>query len=235
MHSSAHLLRAAGLALALALVPAAPAANVVLWNFDISTTGNDVFWDSTTQIDAFAPEFDYTYNITKVEVDVKYLIFTFKGIDITGQIPPEYKSQSGTLFGPPPLTLIDQLITYPLPPEPPGITAYIKVTIDAAGFGHLSATQVVLGTVMVPIPGFGTVPADLEKVRLVGEVTVKAILKGDINRDAKVDQADLGALLTAYGTCLGDPNYNPAADFDGSGCIDQSDLGTLLGNYGYGT
>mgnify|MGYP000241756745 CR=1 FL=1 len=47
MHSSAHLLRAAGLALALALVPAAPAANVVLWNFDISTTGNDVFWDST--------------------------------------------------------------------------------------------------------------------------------------------------------------------------------------------
>jgi len=36
-------------------------------------------------------------------------------------------------------------------------------------------------------------------------------------------------------TCTGDPNYDPAADFDDSGCVDLSDLAVLLSNYGTGT
>jgi outer membrane protein assembly factor BamB len=59
-------------------------------------------------------------------------------------------------------------------------------------------------------------------------------IPGDINGDGAVDIQDLGALLPAYGTCNGDPNYNPEADFDNSGCVDISDLGTLLANYGVG-
>ena len=43
------------------------------------------------------------------------------------------------------------------------------------------------------------------------------------------------ALLAVYGTCAGDPNFNPAADFDGSGCITLSDLAALLAHYGEGT
>ncbi len=58
---------------------------------------------------------------------------------------------------------------------------------------------------------------------------------GDLDGDGDVDLADLAALLTVYGTCLGDPSYNEAADFDGSGCVDLPDLATLLGNYGAGT
>ena len=45
---------------------------------------------------------------------------------------------------------------------------------------------------------------------------------------------DLAELLAAYGTCDGDPDYNPDADLDDSGCIDLADLATLLSNYGYG-
>jgi hypothetical protein len=41
--------------------------------------------------------------------------------------------------------------------------------------------------------------------------------------------------LAAYGTCDGDVDFDPAADFDDSGCIDLSDLAELLGRYGMGT
>jgi len=58
---------------------------------------------------------------------------------------------------------------------------------------------------------------------------------GDVDGDGDVDLSDLAALLPAYGTCEGDPPYNPAADFDGDGCVDLADLSTLLANYGYGT
>jgi hypothetical protein len=55
---------------------------------------------------------------------------------------------------------------------------------------------------------------------------------GDIDGDGSVGQADLGVLLAAFGSCEGDPNYNPDADLDGDNCIGQTDLGTLLGVFG---
>jgi len=55
---------------------------------------------------------------------------------------------------------------------------------------------------------------------------------GDLNCDGSVSLADLGELLAAYGSCQGDPVYDPAADFDGDNCITVSDLATLLAVYG---
>jgi photosystem II stability/assembly factor-like uncharacterized protein len=55
---------------------------------------------------------------------------------------------------------------------------------------------------------------------------------GDVDGDADVDLSDLAALLSAYGACAGDANYNPAADFDNTGCVELTDLATLLSNYG---
>lgn len=55
---------------------------------------------------------------------------------------------------------------------------------------------------------------------------------GDIDNDGVVGQSDLGGLLSAFGSCPGDPNYNPAANIAGDACIDQSDLGLLLANFG---
>ncbi len=55
---------------------------------------------------------------------------------------------------------------------------------------------------------------------------------GDIDGDGDVDQADLGALLGAYGSCDGDANWNQGADLNSDNCIGQDDLGILLGNYG---
>ncbi len=61
---------------------------------------------------------------------------------------------------------------------------------------------------------------------------IDVYLPGDVDRDGDVDQADLGALLTAWGKCQGEQGYNPNADFNGDGCVNQSDFGILLGRWG---
>lgn len=48
----------------------------------------------------------------------------------------------------------------------------------------------------------------------------------DLNNNNSVDAADLGALLTAYGT------PSATADLNCNGSVDASDLGNLLSNYG---
>lgn len=55
---------------------------------------------------------------------------------------------------------------------------------------------------------------------------------GDITGDGQVNSADLNTLLSAWATCFGDADYEPAADLTNSGCIDSSDLNVLLSNWG---
>jgi hypothetical protein len=44
-------------------------------------------------------------------------------------------------------------------------------------------------------------------------------LCGDLDNDANVDLDDYWMFFDAYGTCVGNPKYNPAADMDGDGCV----------------
>lgn len=57
-------------------------------------------------------------------------------------------------------------------------------------------------------------------------------LDGDVDRDGDVEISDLAAMLAAYGTCDGDADYVPEADFNWDQCITLADLATLLGHYG---
>jgi len=65
-------------------------------------------------------------------------------------------------------------------------------------------------------------------------VALAAACDGDVDGDGDTDLSDLAALLSAYGSFLGDPNYNPSADFDADNDVDLSDLAFLLGDYGCG-
>ena len=57
----------------------------------------------------------------------------------------------------------------------------------------------------------------------ISHQNVDAILRiQDLNDDGDVGIADLAALLAAYGTCLGNPEYDAGADLDGGGCVDPS-------------
>jgi hypothetical protein len=57
---------------------------------------------------------------------------------------------------------------------------------------------------------------------------------GDIDGDGDTDHSDLGALLAAWCTHAGDPNWNPNADLDGDGHVGHGDLGILLADWGCG-
>jgi hypothetical protein len=48
------------------------------------------------------------------------------------------------------------------------------------------------------------------------------VVGGDLNGDGRVDGADLGVLLSLWGTS------DSGADLDGSGSVDGGDLGLIL-------
>jgi hypothetical protein len=54
---------------------------------------------------------------------------------------------------------------------------------------------------------------------------------GDADGDRRVDNLDLQALLDAWASVTGDPNYDPGADFDDDGRVDNNDLQVLLDNW----
>lgn len=88
---------------------------------------------------------------------------------------------------------------------------------------------------LVPV-GTRTIELTLDYTRAVGASTdafadnasivlTNAALVGDLNGDGKVDGADLGILLGAWGTNDG------GADLDGDGVVGGGDLGLLLANW----
>jgi hypothetical protein len=204
----------------------------VTWNFDVATQGQDIVWNSPTAASATAPEYDYVYTVTRVDATVQYLFFPPTTIDVTGEIPPEYLSAGGTIAGPAPLTLVDQSVLFPPPPDPVAIAGRLAVTLDGAGFGHVSFTDVQLGTYSINLPPFGVVTVDVQGVRVRGSVTVTPVFAGDIDRDGDVDLSDLAGLLSAFGSCAGDAAYISGADTDASGCVELIDLAQLLSNFG---
>ncbi|MFQ5807022.1 MAG: hypothetical protein ACE5I3_11295, partial [Phycisphaerae bacterium] len=131
--------------------------------------------------------------------------------------------------------VVDGHLRYPPPPEPVSLAAHLLIEVDADGYGHVSATDVELGTITYDLGWpFGIVTVQLETMRVAGTVWVTPVIPGDIDDDCDVDLHDLATLLASYGLCEGDPAYDPAADLNDSGCVDLVDLALLLVNYGLG-
>jgi hypothetical protein len=55
----------------------------------------------------------------------------------------------------------------------------------------------------------------------------------DVNLSGVVDLSDLTALLSAFGSCYGDPSYTIETDLNGDGCVDLGDLTLLLSAFGF--
>lgn len=225
--------RIAALTSLLAFLPASIAAGgAESWSFDVSTTGDDVFWTSPTAVQTDAPRYETVYEITLIEVDVLWLIFDFT-IDVTDQVPPELLLSTATFDGPLPITIVDQLVIFPEPPEPTSVSANLAIEIDAAGFGQLAATDVVLGTGTFELPGFGTQTADIERIRVAG--TVDVIPRGplgDLDDDFVVDVKDLLGLLAEWGTCPDPCPPTCAGDLDEDCTVGITDLLIQLANWG---
>ena len=58
-------------------------------------------------------------------------------------------------------------------------------------------------------------------------------VQGDTNGDGHVDVVDLLTLVDAFGSLLGDANYDLAADLNQDDAVDVADLLSLVYNFGY--
>ena len=113
------------------------AANPVMWNVNISTTGEDVFWTSPTAITTGLPEYDYSYEITKLTANVAL----FGNRDLLGLL--DETSGSGTA-GAFPFDVVDETLDEPTS----GSSADIRIEVDSAGVGHASGTNIELGSIL---------------------------------------------------------------------------------------
>ncbi len=65
----------------------------------------------------------------------------------------------------------------------------------------------------------------------VGDACESPPVPGDLDNDRDVDLNDYNAFLAAYGSALGDANYDPNADYDGDDFIGMTDFGIWYGHY----
>jgi len=96
-----------------------------------------------------------------------------------------------------------------------------------------SAGPIVLGIVLVgvaaflPTAGCGILPAPTGQ-ELTAAEALSTPVRGDVNGDVVVDQADLDLMTAAFGSRQGDPLFVPEADLDGDGVIGLEDLQALV-------
>ncbi len=213
---------------------AARADDPVTWPFDLQTAGEDIHWVTPTGVNPAADQYIMSYQITRVEVTVRYLVFQFTQ-DVTSQIPPEQLSGSGVFLGPAPILLQDGDMVYPPPPDPPSASAHIVIGLNAAGYGYVDVTNVYLGTVTMNIPPFGNVTVQLERIHVVGTVTAQAMnyATGDVNCDGHVDFYDINPFVLALSDPAGYQAAYPAcpiakADVNHDGHVDFLDINPFV-------
>ena len=219
------------------VVPNAHAGETESWPFSITTEGEDVSWSSPTTVRANAQQFDATVTINELLVeglaDIGFGDPVPVGpIDVIDEIPEEDQTQSGSIAGPAPVTVVDQSIVFPEPPEEPTFSGDVLVEIDAQGTAHLSMTNIELGTATLDVPPFGTVDVQLTSVTVSGDVEVDPVgVYGDLTGDDQVNVKDLLGLLAGWGDCPAKPEPCPA-DLNNDGVVNVNDLLDLLAAWG---
>lgn len=219
---------AAGFLAASLCAPRAGAGTPQGWSFDVVTTGNNVTWDSPTPVNPSRPQYTYDSTVTSVLVNARLGVLNIGPVDVTGQVPPDQLTAMGVVAGPAPATFFNSAVVYPPPPDAPGVSGTLTVTLDATGFGHVSLTNVTLGQVTIDLgPPFGMQTVTITRVEAIGHVTVDPVAcPADLNGDGAVSSGDLALLLGAWGA-------GPStADLNLDGTVNAGDLALLLGAWG---
>ncbi|MBM43696.1 MAG: hypothetical protein CMJ36_01595, partial [Phycisphaerae bacterium] len=84
-------------------VATASGTDQATWPIDVSTSGQDIYWQSPDSLRADGETYVSTFTIQSVSVNVSYLGIGFGPIDVTGEIDPADLVQSGEADGPCPV------------------------------------------------------------------------------------------------------------------------------------
>jgi len=109
---------------------------------------------------------------------------------------------------------------------PPGENTTITFTWNTTGVPKGNYT---IKAIAEPVPG----ETDTTDNTLV-DGTVLVTFPGDVNGDGKVRVDDVLAVALAFGSNLGDPNYNPNLDINGDDKIRVDDVLTAALHFGEG-
>ncbi len=115
-----------------------------------------------------------------------------------------------------------------------------EVTQTSVGASQTSwsfdwTTPSTYGNVTMYLAGFsgdGDGRKDADDLWNTASLTIIVTIAGDLDGDGDVDWFDFGDFAAAYGSSIGQPNYNPLADLDADGDVDWFDFGDFAANYG---
>jgi phosphate transport system substrate-binding protein len=114
-----------------------------------------------------------------------------------------------------------------------GLAVRFMLNVAVGPYALSSDILVQLNLVPVCRPTYGGVN-QLTNVECYQATTTSFLTRElDMNGHGVVDISDVGTVLSAFGTTIGNPGYNPLADLTGSGTVNIFGVGTLLANYGY--
>jgi hypothetical protein len=196
-----------------------------VWSFTVETTGQNVYWTSPTVVSTTADRYDAAYQITKLVATVKYSIFPPFDVDVTDQIPADQRGGGGSFDGPLPITIFEDDFAYPLPPNPPSVSAHVLVQLTSVGHGYAAITNVFLGD--MNLPPFGTV--HIQKIHMEGQVAVWPLWYADMNCDGLVNAFDIDPFVLALTDPAGYTNLYPnctinVADCNRDGSVNAFDI-----------
>ena len=121
-----------------------------------------------------------------------------------------------------------------------GVTIHVDGTPMATtdSGGGFTAANLAPGTHTVRAAHPGYLTSEAASVSCPASQTTElpptTLLGGDANRDCVINLFDLVLVGAAYGTCEGDPAFDPRADINGDGCVNLFDLVLVAANYGRG-
>jgi alpha-tubulin suppressor-like RCC1 family protein len=146
---------------------------------------------------------------------------------------PSGQSCSGTitLQGIDP-TAAPQLITLTFNPTTGGSSFVLAVPVSPNG--DFVLRNVPQGSYTVQIVGEKYLQQDIPVTVGADAVTglTVTLLAGDLNGDNVVDIDDFSEFAAAFGSAIGEPDWNLTADLNGDGVIDLNDFALLAANYG---
>jgi phosphate transport system substrate-binding protein len=113
----------------------------------------------------------------------------------------------------------------------------LRFVLNVAVAPYALSTNILIQLQLVPVcrPTYGGIGSNtLNNVECQQAFATTSLTRElDMNGRGVVDITDVGTVLAAYGTSIGNPGYNPLADLNGSGTINIFGLGPLFANYGF--